>query len=193
MDSFGFASHLIEIPLVVKFYQQKWRTFLYGDFYFLPITSINLLNFKFEKKDSFLPPESRNLKAVIPNNQFSKDGLIYKCISLLCPRFRSVTKNYNKRAAYFTILKKKIQNCSWQERVHGWQSKKEKSKENKKLDQMRGSRPSSYILANTKWQARGKYRDKDLLYAAIRPVHAIGGYQGNSGKSVKLLIEKRTI
>lgn len=167
--------------------------FFYIDFFFYTnFWLVKLEVWKIEKI-SFLPPGSRNLKAVIPNNQFSKDGLIYKCISLLCPRFRSVTKNYNKRAAYFTILKKKIQNCSWQERVHGWQSKKEKSKENKKLDQMRGSRPSSYILANTKWQARGKYRDKDLLYAAIRPVHAIGGYQGNSGKSVKLLIEKRTI
>lgn len=61
----------------------------YGDFYILPI--IDLLNFKFEKKKSFLPPESR-------------DGLIYKCLSLLCPRFRTVTKNYNKRAVYIKLF-----------------------------------------------------------------------------------------
>lgn len=121
------------------------------------------------KKKSFLPPESRDLQAVMAlSTHFYHYSVLDSGQS---------QKNYNKRAVYIKLFL--ARECAWltiEER--------EKVKRTKKLDQMRGSRPSSYILANTIWLARGKYRDKDLLYSVIRPVHAIGGYQGNYGKSV---------
>lgn len=66
----------------------------YGDFYILPIT--DLLNFTFEKKKSFLPPESRDLPAVMA---LSTNVYHYSVLDS-----GQSQKNYNKRAVYTKLF-----------------------------------------------------------------------------------------
>lgn len=73
----------------------------YGDFYILPI--INLLNFKFEKKKSFLPPESRDLQAVMA---LSTNVYHYSVLDS-----GQSQKNYNKRAVYIKLFL--ARECAW--------------------------------------------------------------------------------
>lgn len=72
----------------------------------------------------------------------------YSCNNLQhCPRFRTVrNKPYKDRAAYITII---LENCTWQENMHG-KRKEKRTKKEQKTDQLCGSRSShTYWLTRT--------------------------------------------
>lgn len=93
---------------------------------------------------------------------------VWRVISRACEVYHLVTHIRTELLTYLHVYHI-LENCTWLEKIHGWQLKKQKRKENKKpkINCVGVCKPRTYWLTLYSWQARGNYHYKCLLYSVI--------------------------